>query len=106
MRGRVNPSFEYAQIRLGRNGNHGSNSGLIDMHRFIRLIDALRLLHGSPAFTGDDKALVHQWFSDYLRWLTTSKNGKLEHNAPNNRSEERRVGKECRSRWSPYHSKK
>src|SRR5688572_32652332 len=23
--------------------------------------------------------------------------------SPNNRSEERRVGKECRSRWSPYH---
>ena len=23
--------------------------------------------------------------------------------APDNRSEERRVGKECRSRWSPYH---
>jgi len=23
--------------------------------------------------------------------------------APNARSEERRVGKECRSRWSPYH---
>ena len=22
------------------------------------------------------------------------------------RSEERRVGKECRSRWSPYHEKK
>src|SRR5947209_16051780 len=27
-----------------------------------------------------------------------------EHGAP--RSEERRVGKECRSRWSPYHYKK
>ena len=26
--------------------------------------------------------------------------------APRQRSEERRVGKECRSRWSPYHSKK
>src|SRR5690348_17863125 len=25
---------------------------------------------------------------------------------PANRSEERRVGKECRSRWSPYHEKK
>src|SRR6267154_5877035 len=24
-------------------------------------------------------------------------------NAPQSRSEERRVGKECRSRWSPYH---
>ena len=26
---------------------------------------------------------------------------KIDHNG--NRSEERRVGKECRSRWSPYH---
>src|SRR5476651_2776554 len=26
--------------------------------------------------------------------------------SPTSRSEERRVGKECRSRWSPYHSKK
>src|SRR5690348_17918748 len=26
--------------------------------------------------------------------------------AEKRRSEERRVGKECRSRWSPYHSKK
>src|ERR1041384_8598519 len=25
---------------------------------------------------------------------------------PHYRSEERRVGKECRSRWSPYHQKK
>ena len=24
-------------------------------------------------------------------------------NSSNERSEERRVGKECRSRWSPYH---
>ena len=24
-------------------------------------------------------------------------------NLPKGRSEERRVGKECRSRWSPYH---
>ena len=26
-----------------------------------------------------------------------------ERKSPNYRSEERRVGKECRSRWSPYH---
>lgn len=81
---RVNPSFAYAQIRLGHDGNRGSNFGLIDLRGFIRLIDALRLLHGSPAFTDNDEALVRQWFSDYLRWLTTSKNGKLEHDAPNN----------------------
>ena len=28
---------------------------------------------------------------------------KLVFTALNRRSEERRVGKECRSRWSPYH---
>ncbi len=81
---RVKPSFEYAQIRLGHDGNHGSNSGLIDTRGFIHLVDALRLLHGSPGFTDKDEAQVHQWFSDYLVWLTTSKNGELEHAAPNN----------------------
>ena len=32
----------------------------------------------------------------YSMWLDAGEIGK-------NRSEERRVGKECRSRWSPYH---
>ena len=28
---------------------------------------------------------------------------RLQNNSKRGRSEERRVGKECRSRWSPYH---
>src|SRR2546429_7328986 len=36
---------------------------------------------------------------DYLQLITAR--GRF-----GNRSEERRVGKECRSRWSPYHYKK
>ena len=31
------------------------------------------------------------------------RNDLPEGHAPKKRSEERRVGKECRSRWSPYH---
>ena len=34
---------------------------------------------------------------------TVSKNVAKENAAAVTRSEERRVGKECRSRWSPYH---
>ena len=33
----------------------------------------------------------------------THKISKISSDKINNRSEERRVGKECRSRWSPYH---
>src|SRR5215204_7324105 len=35
-----------------------------------------------------------------------TRRGAATRRARPGRSEERRVGKECRSRWSPYHSKK
>ena len=41
----------------------------------VRKVDGYTLVTGAPAFTDDIEM----------------------------RSEERRVGKECRSRWSPYH---
>ena len=36
-------------------------------------------------------------------YIESSLFSKTNSNPPNPRSEERRVGKECRSRWSPYH---
>ena len=48
---------------------------------------------GLPEFIAD--ILPDRWGTALMdRWLT--ENGTT-------RSEERRVGKECRSRWSPYH---
>ena len=39
-----------------------------------------------------------------LQNMVMKEQGLLEKEfAKDNRSEERRVGKECRSRWSPYH---
>ena len=49
---------------------------------------------------------LHIQAEEVLRKLIESeeyKNGKLLPNEVLLRSEERRVGKECRSRWSPYH---
>src|ERR1039458_10376027 len=42
------------------------------------------------------------------RGQQTGRAGRAGVNEPQfiDRSEERRVGKECRSRWSPYHAKK
>ena len=42
-------------------------------------------------------------FMDENFLLQTETAQKLYHEHAAKRSEERRVGKECRSRWSPYH---
>src|SRR5437016_9764446 len=59
------------------------------------------------AFNGDgmiSRFHIHDGRCDFRqRWARTDK-WRLERAA--GRSEERRVGKECRSRWSAYHEKK
>ena len=47
--------------------------------------------------TGNENTGFEQYFSG-KSWLVP-----LTSNKDLSRSEERRVGKECRSRWSPYH---
>ena len=46
-----------------------------------------------------DKTEFSQNAKKYMQLIKKRHKGKLDRS----RSEERRVGKECRSRWSPYH---
>ena len=51
-------------------------------------------------------AAYRQIFSEHLiveKYRQPYLESQLRNRAINVRSEERRVGKECRSRWSPYH---
>src|SRR5258707_1471637 len=52
-----------------------------------------------------ERLFVEQSISDVFIQKCVEKTQKLRLGSGNdpNRSEERRVGKECRSRWSPYH---
>ena len=45
-----------------------------------------------------DKESTEEWLANAYSYL-----GGYNLEVSNMRSEERRVGKECRSRWSPYH---
>ena len=95
--GKFNISDEQAQYRLGV-GSYSGTAG-----------DSLAR-HNNMAFTTKDR--------DYDRagnnincavrytgawWYSNCHNSNLNGQYLGDRSEERRVGKECRSRWSPYH---
>lgn len=79
---RMNPNLNYAQAVPGLNTGRGI--GLIDVREMPRVLDAITLLSGSRAMTKTDEAGLRNWFTRYLKWLTTSKNGKDEADAKNN----------------------
>jgi hypothetical protein len=80
---KMNPHLEYSGFVPGRNRG-GGKSGLIDTHRIYLLVDALMLLEDSKEMTSDDKNGLRLWMSEYLTWLTHSKNGVNEGKSRNN----------------------
>src|SRR2546426_4633294 len=73
------------------------------------IVDTIRKLQGMAGVRYAEPNYVYQPFLTPLDPFFSSKQwGPQKINAPaawdvTTRSEERRVGKECRSRWSPYH---
>lgn len=79
---RMNPNLNFAQAIKG--DNTGRGAGLIDSRHFIKLVDAIGLLQGSSYWKEEDQKGMKQWFSDFLQWMQTSKNGMDEMKAQNN----------------------
>lgn len=81
---RMNPRLDYAQVRLGNNQNHGTAAGVLDARGLAQVVDALQLLHESPALTPREETIIRAWFSEYLNWLLSAKNAQAEYAAKNN----------------------
>ena len=79
---KMNPHLEYAQAIPGINTGRGI--GLIESRALIYIADAAGLLAGSKAWSEKDTKALQQWYSQFLNWMLTSKNGKDEHAAKNN----------------------
>jgi Alginate lyase len=79
---RMNPHLQFAQAIHGRVTGRGT--GIIDTVHLVEVARAIELLESSRALTRTEFEGVKRWFSDYLNWLTTSKNGIDERDATNN----------------------
>jgi len=79
---RMNPNLNFAQAVRGRQTGRGY--GLIDTRHFVRLIDAIGLLGNSSHWTQKDQQGMKEWFSEFLNWMQTSKNGLAEMHTLNN----------------------
>ncbi|MFL5562077.1 MAG: alginate lyase family protein [Gemmatimonadaceae bacterium] len=78
----MTPHLRFAQLVRGNPEERGS--GIIDTRWFIEAADGARLLAGSKSWSAADDAALRKWFTQYVAWLRTSKNGVHEHAARNN----------------------
>ena len=79
---RMNPNLKYAQSVKGV--TDGRAEGIIDTRHFMHIIDAIQLIKSSESWTKNDQLGMEGWAKDFIQWLTTSKIGIEEMNAPNN----------------------
>jgi alginate lyase len=78
----MNPHLRYGQGVPGI--TEGRPEGVIDVRRFVDLVDAIGLLEGSASWSDDDQRGMVGWFGRYLEWLLTSDLGREEQARVNN----------------------
>jgi hypothetical protein len=79
---KMNPNLDYAQAIPGITDGRGI--GIIESRTLTGIADAAGLLAGSKSWTTSDTKQLQDWYSQYLNWMLTSKNGNEEHHWKNN----------------------
>jgi len=79
---KMNPNLNFGQAIKGVVTGRGA--GLIDTRHLVKVVDAIGLLKGASAWSSQDQTGMENWFSAFLDWMQTSKNGLDEMDAKNN----------------------
>lgn len=78
----MNPNLQYAQAIHGRTTGRGT--GIIDTIHLVEVVRSIPFLVESKSLSPTEHEGIKAWFTQYLNWLTTSKNGQGERDAKNN----------------------
>ena len=78
----MNPNLAYAQAIKGL--FTGRSWGIIDSIHLMEVAQGVIVMEKSKSLDKATLATVKKWFSDYILWLNTNKNGIAEKNAKNN----------------------
>ena len=78
----MNPSLLYAQAIKGKVTGRGI--GIIDMIQLIEVAKSIEILEQAHMINRLDSTKIHQWFKNYLNWVTTHPYGIEERDAKNN----------------------
>ena len=79
---RMNPNLQFAQAIKGITTGRGV--GVIDTIHLVEVAKSIEILENSKTLKRAETDRIKKWFSDYLQWMTTSKNGLEEREAKNN----------------------
>ena len=78
----MNPNMLYAQAILGRFTGRGI--GLIDAYHLVEVTQSVKTLIENRAIPQSQATIIKEWFSTFLKWMTTHPYGIDEMNAKNN----------------------
>mgnify|MGYP006141810085 FL=1 len=78
----MNPNLAYAQAIKGL--FTGRSWGIIDSIHLMEVAQGVIVMEKSKSLDKATLATIKKWFSDYILWLKTNKNGIAEKNAKNN----------------------
>lgn len=78
----MNPHLLYAQAIKGRATGRGI--GIIDAIQLMEVVQGLTVMQDAGSMDKSELARIKDWFSSFLKWLTTHKYGTDEMNAANN----------------------
>lgn len=81
-RTRMNPNLQYAQAIHGRTTGRGT--GIIDTIHLVEVARGASVIDNTGALNPTEREGLRNWFAEYVKWLTTSKNGCEERDTTNN----------------------